>query len=187
MSVIKNINDATSKERIELHVHTVFSAMDAVTRVNEDWEAVFRSYNVEEWYIESARKIQYLFPKAHAAAYTVQSFQLAWYKVYYPKEFYTVMLNKLDRDGIFTVSDFEKIPNDLSKEIQALLEQARDNYYWSDDCHDKRICALELLTDAYDHGQSFVPLSEYESTTSDLSFQAGTNNSIRTSFLNRID
>lgn len=157
------------------------------SRSNEDWESFFRSYNIEEWYIESVKKIRYLFPKAHAAAYTVQSFQLAWYKAYYPNEFFAVLFNKLDQNGIFTVSDFEKTPNDLCKELQALLEQASDNYYWSDDYHDKRICALELLTDAYDHEQSFVPLNEYESTTSDLSFQAGANNSIRTSFLNQID
>lgn len=156
-------------------------------KINENWESVFRSYNVEEWHIESARKIRHLFPKAHAAAYTVQSFLLAWYKVYYPNEFFTVMFNKLDQDGIFAVSDFEKSPNDLTKELHALLKQASDNYYWSEDYHDKRICALELLTDAYEHGQRFVPLSEYESTASALSFQAGENNSIRTSFLNRID
>lgn len=157
------------------------------TRRNiEDWEYVFKSYGIDDWYIKSARKIKYLFPKAHAATYTALSFRIAWYKTHYPNHFYTVMLNHLDEAGTFTVSDFEKSPYDIAKELHALSEQAHDDYYWSDDYHNKRICALELLNDAYEHGHSFVPFYEYENKTISRSFLTGTNNSIRTVYLNRI-
>lgn len=120
----------------------------------ENWQSVFKEYGIDDWYIESAKKIKYLFPKAHSAVYTIQSFQLAWYKTHYPTHFYTVTLNFLDEDNVFTASDFEKSVYDLQKELERLLAQADNEYYWSDNYHNKRIRAIELLLDTYLHGQA---------------------------------
>lgn len=50
-------------------------------------------HGVKKWFIESCSKIRYLFPKAHATAYVIMSYRLAWYKVHFPAEFYATFFS----------------------------------------------------------------------------------------------
>ncbi|MBQ9805901.1 MAG: PolC-type DNA polymerase III [Clostridia bacterium] len=80
--------------RYGLDNSTSFQIMEAVRKgkgLKPEWEAAMREHEVPEWYITSCKKIKYLFPKAHAAAYVMSAIRLAWYKVHQPVAFYCTM------------------------------------------------------------------------------------------------
>ena len=60
-----------------------------------------RDMGVPDWWIESARKIAYLFPKAHAVAYVMMAFRIAWFKVHEPLAFYSAYFYRRSQKGGF--------------------------------------------------------------------------------------
>ena len=68
-----------------------FKTMEGVRKgkgIKDEVAEVLRQNNVPEWYIESCRKIKYLFPRAHATAYVMMAYRIAYCKVHYPLAFY---------------------------------------------------------------------------------------------------
>ncbi len=90
-----------------------FLIMDSVRKghgLTKEWQSEMREKNIPDWYIESCKKIRYLFPKSHAASYTKLALLIAWYKVYYPSEFYTVWLkrnegNKAEMEYLYVLQE----------------------------------------------------------------------------------
>lgn len=122
-----------------------FTIMEKVRKgkdLDEDTLKYMRENGVEDWYINSCLKIKYLFPKAHAVAYCLMSYRIAYYKVYYPEAFYatffTTKLNDFEYSTIMQGLDYVSNTlkelnenNDLSqrdKNIKSVLELAEEMY-----------------------------------------------------------
>ena len=84
---------------------TSFSIMEKVRKgkgLSEEHEKIMRENNVPDWYIESCKKIKYMFPKGHAVAYVMMAVRIAYFKVHYPAAYYatyfTVRADDFDAD-----------------------------------------------------------------------------------------
>lgn len=74
-----------------LPANMAFNIMEDVRKgkgVKPEYETVMQEKKVPNWYIQSCKKIKYMFPKAHATAYVLMAWRVSWYKVYYPHEYY---------------------------------------------------------------------------------------------------
>ena len=94
---------------------------------DEEIYQAFKDHNVEDWYVDSCKKIKYMFPKAHAAAYVTAAIKLAWFKIHRPVEFYAATLTKhtenLETDTVLCGKDAVKERIRAIKESQ---EQGKD-------------------------------------------------------------
>lgn len=108
-----------------------------------EYEEAMKEKDIPEWYIQSCKTVKYLFPKAHATAYVMMSFRIAYYKVYYPEAFYatyyTVKLDDFDADlfvkGIDAVKakwiEVDRLGNNATtkeKNLMTLLESVYEMY-----------------------------------------------------------
>ena len=70
-----------------------FKTMESVRKgrgLKPEMEEMMAANHIPDWFVDSCKKIKYMFPRAHAAAYVMMSFRIAYYKVHYPLEFYAV-------------------------------------------------------------------------------------------------
>ena len=73
-----------------------FKIMESVRKgkgLTEDMEEAMKAANVPDWYLWSCKKIQYMFPKAHAVAYVMMAFRIAYYKIFYPLAYYAAFFS----------------------------------------------------------------------------------------------
>ena len=123
-----------------------------------------RKRNIPEWYIESMKKIYYLFPKAHAAAYMTAAVRLGWYKLHYPAEFYaaylTYMADELSPDLLTKGKEAVKA---RIKELKALDNELLD---WREK---EELRVLLVINEAMERGIKFfspeAPFSDKNSFT----------------------
>jgi len=142
-----------------------FSIMEKVRKKNktlsEDDEKLMREHNVPDWYLDSCKKIEYMFPKAHAAAYVMGAIRLGWYKVYRPKEFYAALFT-VRPDGF----DAEIMSNGLSgvkKKREELLAKAQETGKALSANDDNLLGLCEQSIEMMARGVNFLPIDVYKS------------------------
>ena len=116
-----------------------------------EWESDMRSAGIPNWYIESCKAIQYLFPKAHAVAYAMMSARVAWIKAHRPEVFYAVYFS-------LKVDDFnyETCVKD-SQAIKFAVRRAEQDKDATKTDQDKAI-VLEAVYEMLLRGVTFEPL-----------------------------
>ena len=84
-----------------------------------DFDKDMREAGIEDWFIESCRKIKYMFPKAHATAYVTSAFRIAYYKVHYPAYFYASWFSTkaTDFDIEVMIKGYDAIKNKMNEII----------------------------------------------------------------------
>ena len=114
--------------------------------------------NVPAWYIESCKKIKYLFPKAHAVAYVMMAFRIAWFKVNHPLAFYAAYFYRRSQKNYFDVSLMTK-----GLEFTKAAIEAIDNDENASDKDQKMLITLEVVYEFYLRGFEFLPIDIYKS------------------------
>lgn len=132
-----------------------------------EYESLMREHDVPEWYIDSCKKIKYMFPKAHAAAYVMMAFRIAWFKVHIPEAYYAAYFSIRAKafDAEFMINGKEIVKEKL-KEIDALGNDASNK---DKDMYDD----LELVLEMYERGYKFLPIDLYKSHATQFLLEEG--------------
>ena len=114
------------------------------------------AHDVPDWYIWSCKKIKYMFPKAHAAAYVMMAFRIAWYKIFYPLAYYAAYFSI--RASAFSY--------ELMCQGQEKLLHYMDEYRKKGDALSKKeqdsMKDMKIVQEMYARGYDFLPLDLYQ-------------------------
>jgi len=142
---------------------TAFKIMEDVRKgkgLKEEYIEVMKQHNVADWYIQSCQKIKYMFPKAHAAAYVMMAFRIAWFKVYYPEAFYVAYFTVRadDFDANLMTHGQDKVRNkirELERKGNGMTQKEKNV-----------LTILEVVNEMYARGIKFLPVDLYQSDAS---------------------
>ena len=137
-----------------------FKIMEKVRKgkgITDEDEKAMRDNDVPEWYIDSCKKIKYMFPKAHAVAYVMMSFRIAYFKVNYPEAFYATYFST-------KVADFDAELILRGKEVVRDKIKELDKLGNSISTKEKNLrTVLEVCLEMYCRGKVFERVNLYES------------------------
>jgi len=136
-----------------------FSIMEKVRKgkgLSAEHEQEMRDNGVPEWYIDSCKKIKYLFPKAHAVAYVTMAVRIAWFKVHRPAAFYCAYFSV--RAPAFDLEVMSGGTESIRRKINE-IEAKQDAKQAEKDL----LTALEVAYEMYLRGIEFAPVDLYRS------------------------
>ena len=140
-----------------------FKIMEAVRKgkvkkggFQEGWEEAMREHQVPDWYIGSLAKIGYLFPKAHAVAYVMMAFRIAWFKVHEPLAFYATFFSIRAKafDAEYCCAGMDAVKQKIRE-----IENNKD----ATDVEQNLLVTLEVCYEFYLRGFHFDTINIYDS------------------------
>ena len=155
-----------------LESELAFTIMEKVRKgkgLTPEWEQIMREHGVPDWYIWSCNKIQYMFPKAHAAAYVMMAWRVAYCKVFYPLAYYcayySIRANAFDYEKMAMGRErLEYYINDYkAKKADGTISNVED-----DELKDMRI-----VQEMYARGYEFLPIDIYRAKATKFSIIDG--------------
>ncbi|NLT57485.1 MAG: PolC-type DNA polymerase III [Clostridiales bacterium] len=146
-----------------------FEIMEQVRKgrgLSPEQEARMRAQGVPDWYVESCKLIQYMFPRAHAVAYVTMAIRVAWFKVYHPLAFYAAYFS-------IRAGDFDA--NEMTGDRTALLKLLRQVEKIKDPTAKDRDRAVvaEVCLEMAERGYGFLPVDLYASDPSRFVIEEG--------------
>ncbi len=154
-----------------------FFTMESVRKgkgLKPEMEQAMAEANVPDWFVDSCKKIKYMFPKAHAVAYVVMSLRIAYCKVHYPEAFYATYFTV--RSGEFDCSYVLEGKQGIQDNIKKL--EAKGNNATANEKN--MITILELANEMYQRGIVFLPVDLAKSHATDFTIEK---NGLRMPFL----
>ena len=156
-----------------LESSTAFQIMENVRKGNvakgkcakwEEWKEDMKAHGVPDWYIWSCQKIKYMFPKAHAAAYVMMAWRIAYFKVNYPLQYYAAFFSIRASAFSYEMMCFgkEKVLYHINM-IQSIDKNKRTAK------DEDKLKDLKLVLEMYARGFEFMPIDIY--VADDIRFQ----------------
>ncbi|MEE0685542.1 MAG: PolC-type DNA polymerase III, partial [Lachnospiraceae bacterium] len=139
-----------------------FTIMESVRKgkgLKDDWEPLMLEAGVPEWYIWSCKKIKYMFPKAHAAAYVMMAFRIAYFKVFYPLAYYAAYFSIRAKAFSYEIMCQGKdklmyFMNEYKKKAEAGTISNKESDALSD---------MKIVLEMYARGYEFTKIDIYKS------------------------
>ena len=122
----------------------------------EAWKKDMIDHGVPDWYIWSCEKIKYMFPKAHAAAYVMMAWRIAWFKVYMPQAFYAAWFSI--RAKAFNYEHMCQGENHL-RSIMREYQNKKDEL---SNAQTNELGDMRLVEEMYERGIEFMPIDLFK-------------------------
>ena len=135
-----------------------FTIMESVRKgkgLKPEWEEAMKNNGIPDWYIWSCKQIKYMFPKAHAVAYVMMAFRIAYFKVFYPKAYYTAFFSIRASDFDYEIMCHGK--DKLDKTIQLYKQRGNDLSKKEKDT----LKDMKIVQEMYARGIEFLPIDIY--------------------------